>query len=147
MIKRAILIVTSVAVAVLLVNCGDMLNQQAAKDRDLGHMVYDNMKTSQEFQENFVNFTLVAPTKYKLVTRDLADAQVAGKYAYNAMVLLLERNDTKVKSGRSDFTIIGEQDKVQIFEVTGGAGRPPLVKLMGPFEGQTYSPQFGNQGG
>jgi len=146
MLKRIALI----ALALLLLTalgCGDILNQQRAKDRDLGNMVKENLRTSPTFQENFVDFTMIEAGKYKLETEGLDDAQKTGAFAYNAMIVLTERNDTKVRAGRSSFTIIGMQGTTQIFEVFFTAGSPPSVTLMGPFEGQTYAPSFENSGG
>jgi hypothetical protein len=146
MLKRIALI----ALALLLLTalgCGDLLNQQRAKDRDLGNMVNENLRTSPTFQENFVSFTMMDAGKYKLETKGLTDPQKAGAYAYNAMAVLDERNVTKVQNGRSTFTITGMQDGVQIFEVHFTSGSQPQVTLMGPFEGQTYTPSFDNRGG
>ena len=140
---RQIMLITAMAIATLLLaSCGDMLNQQAAKDRDLGHMVEENMATSNTFRDNFVSFGWDRITSsYKFVTKNISDAETAGKTGYNAMVLTLERNDTKVKTGRSAFTIAGFQDNVQIFQVTGGPGGVTIqVTLMGPYADQTYTP-------
>ena len=146
MLRRIALMVSALLVLTAF-GCGDILNQQRAKDRDLGKVVNDNLQTSPTFEENFRSFTYVEPGKYKLETKGLTDAQKAGAFAYNAMIVLTERNDTKVKSGRSTFTITGMQDGVQIFEVFFTSGAQPQVTLMGPFEGETYTQSFGNRGG
>ena len=142
MLKRIALITLALLLLTAL-GCGDILNQQRAKDRDLGMVVSENLRTSNTLGANFVSFTMMEAGKYKLETKDLADAQKAGAYGYNAMIVLAERNDTKVRAGRSSFTIVGMQGATQIFEVFYTAGSPPQVTLMGPYEGQTYTPNFG----
>jgi len=139
MLKRILFVLISIIGCILLVNCADMLNQQKAKERDLGHMVEENMKTSKTFMNNFVSFSLTESGKYKCVTKGIKDANEAGKFAYNAMVVLLERNDTKVKTGGNAYTIYGEQDLQPIFEVYATAGVPPKVTLKGVYEGQTWA--------
>lgn len=139
MIKRIILVCLAV-MWVVWSGCAGLLDSQAAKDRDLGHVVQENMKTSNEFRDNIVSFSLEESGVYRCVTEGLTTAQEAGRFAYNAMVVLDERNNSLVKSGRSDFKIIGEQDNTQIFEVTIAAGGRPRVTLMGPFEGEEWSP-------
>jgi hypothetical protein len=120
---------------------GDMLNAQSAKDRDLGAVVEENMKTSDEFRDFIVSFTFDGvPGQYRAVTKDISDAQRAGRFGYNAMIVLDERNNTKVKSGRSEFKIIGEQGGVETFEVTMAAGQSPQVTLKGPYTGEVYTP-------
>jgi hypothetical protein len=90
--------------------------------------------------EHFVSFKLLEAGKYQCTTRGLTDPQDVGKYAYNVMVLLDERNNSKVQSGRSRFTIIGVQDKITIFECVYGSGMSwPEITLKGPFEGETFT--------
>jgi hypothetical protein len=139
MLKKFVLILIVVIAGVLLMNCGDMLNQQKAKERDLGHMVEENMKTSKIFMDNFVSFTIIETGKYKCVTKGLKDAQEIGKFAYNTMSVLMERNNTKVKTGVGTFTVYGEQDGKPIFEVYMTAGILPEVTLKGDYEGQTWT--------
>lgn len=122
-----------------------MLDPQAAKDRDLGHVVEENLRTSTKLKDNFVSFTLIEPSKYKLVTKGLTDYLSAAKYGYNVMITLIERNDTKVRTGRSQFWILGyDATGTQIFEVFFSAGAPPRVTLMGPYEGHVWEPNSGN---
>ena len=142
MTKRIILVCIAL-MWVAAAGCQGMLDPQAAKDRDLGQVVEDNMKTSNEFMGRIVSFELEEPGVYRCVTTGLNDVQAAGRFAYNAMIVLDERNNSLVKSGRSDFTIIGEQDGTDIFRVTISAGGRPQVTLMGPFEGETWTPRGG----
>ncbi len=135
---RRILLPVLAAIWILSLGCANMLNLQAAKDRDLGHMVHENMRSSPHFQDNFVSFSLVEIGGYRVVTKNLNDAQEAGKFGYNSMVLLDERNNTKVRTGRSSFTITGVQDGVTIFEVRYTGGDRIRVTLKGPFEGEEY---------
>jgi len=131
--------------SVTAMGCAEMLDQQAAKDRDLGQMVNENLGTGQ-FRTNFVRFTYNGgPGLYKCTTKDLADAKSAGDFAYNIMVVLIERNDTKVKTGRDRFVITGVQDGTEIFEVTFAIGTAPTVVLKGPFEGEVYTPSIRGQ--
>jgi hypothetical protein len=146
MLKRFVLILTVIIATVLLTNCADQLNQQKNKERDLGHMVQENMKTSNKFMDNFVSFTIIESGKYKCVTKGLTDVASVGKYAYNTMSVLLERNDTKVKTGVGTFTIYGEQDGKPIFEVYATAGIVPQVTLKGVYEGQTWAPSGSKKG-
>lgn len=139
MTKRYILVCLAL-LWVVTAGCQGMLDPQAAKDRDLGHVVEENMKTSNEFIGRIVSFELEEAGVYRCVTTGLETAQDAGRFAYNAMIVLDERNNSLVKSGRSDFTIIGEQNGTDIFRVTISAGGRPQVTLMGPFEGETWAP-------
>jgi Tol biopolymer transport system component len=143
-VLKKILLISALALAcIALTNCADMLNQQSAKDRDLGHMTEQNMKTSPDFSANVESLGWDSVTgKYKLVTKDLNDAQSAGKYAYNAMVTLYERNNTKVKTGRNQFTMVGVQNGVEIFEVFMTAGSEPQVTLKGPYAGEAFTPNI-----
>jgi hypothetical protein len=61
------------------------------------------------------------------------------------MVVLTERNDSLIKTGRNFFTIYGYQDGKQIFEVTYNydLGALPQVTLMGPYAGTDWAPTFG----
>jgi len=129
----------------LRVGCAGMLDPQAAKDRDLGHVVEENLKTGNLFRDNIVSFSLVESGVYRCVTKNLTTADDVGRFAYNVMVSLDERNNTKVRTGRSEFRIVGEQDGTQIFEVTMVAGDRPKVTLMGPFEGEEWSLSSGRR--
>jgi len=141
MFQRTVLVALAM-MALMISSCGDLLNAQRAKDRDLAEMAELNMKSSSEFIANFVSLEFGdEPGKYICVTKDLNDAHATGRFAYNAMVVLLERNNTKVKTGRTDFIIIGQQNGTEIFEVTYGVGQvTPSVTLKGPFAGETYEP-------
>lgn len=141
MFQRTLFVMLAI-MTLMVSSCGDLLNAQAAKDRDLGDMVQTNMRTSSEFIANFVSFEFAGePGKYICVTKDLNDAQAAGRFAYNAMVVLDERNNTKVKTGRNNFSIIGQQNGTDIFEVTFGTGQiTPTVTLKGPYAGEVYAP-------
>ncbi len=117
-----------------------MLNQQAAKDRDLGKVVHENIRTKFEMRDNFVRFELIEAGIYRVVTKDLNAAEDAGKYGYNCMVVLDERDKSLVRVGRNQLTIIGEQDGTVIFEVVYGTGYiAPIVTLKGPYEGETWT--------
>jgi hypothetical protein len=139
MTKRIILVCLGF-LWVMTAGCQGLLDPQAAKDRDLGQVVEDNMKTSNEFMGHIESFDLESPGVYRAVTTGLNTVQDVGRFAYNAMVVLDERNNSLVKSGRSDFTIIGEQNGTDIFRVTIAAGGRPQVTLLGPYEGEEWSP-------
>jgi len=127
---KRILLLALAALLIVAAGCQGLLDPQAAKDRDLGKVVENNLKTSSEFMDYVQSFRLVESGVYKCVTRGLTDPQRAGRFAYNAMIVLDERNNTLVKSGRTEFTIIGE-------------GVPPQVTLKGPFEGEVWQPSTG----
>ena len=139
MVKKLILF--TVALAILSsIGCSDMLNAQSAKDRDLAAVVSEQAKTNSYVQNNFVSISLMEAGKYKCVTRDLTTSDDAGKFAYNIMAILSERDTAKVKTGRGRFTIYGEQNGNPIFEVHFGTGIPaPQVTLLGEFEGIEWS--------
>ena len=135
-----IIIVAILLFCVFSIGCGDMLNQQAAKDRDLGKVVHENIRTKFEMRDNFVKFELIEAGVYRVVTKDLNTAEDAGKYGYNCMVVLDERDKSLVRTGRNRLTIIGEQGGTVIFEVVYGTGYiQPTVTLKGPYEGETWS--------
>ena len=128
---------------VLWAGCAGMLDLQHAKDRDLGNAVDINLRTDARFNENFVSFKMLEAGKYECVTRRFTDPQEIGVFAYNVMVVLAERNDTKVHTGRNRFTIVGVQGGDIIFEVVYGSGmQRPGVTFKGPFEGEEYTPSF-----
>ena len=140
MLKRIVLITIGL-LFVMSLGCQNLLDQGAAKARDLGQVVETNMKTSDEFRNYIVTFQWDnVPGVYRCVTQGIPDAATAGRFAYNAMVVLDERNNTLVKIGRSDFTIIGEQDGTQIFEAHLTAGSNPTVALKGPWANETWVP-------
>ncbi len=146
MMKRAIIIgLIGLVAALYSAGCAKMLDPQAAKDRDLGVLVEQNLKTSDDSRPYFVSLKFDGqPGVYRCVTKDLPDGQTAGKFAYNAMVRLKERNDSKVQTGRDAFRIIGVQGVQEIFQVTctSGPGNYPQVTLEGPWSGETYTPKF-----
>jgi len=146
MTKRAIIIgLIGLVAALYSAGCAKMLDPQAAKDRDLGTLVEQNLKTADDCRPYVVSFKFDGqPGVYRCVTKDLPDAQTAGKFAYNVMVRLKERNDSKVQSGRDAFRIIGVQSGQEIFQVTcaAGPGNYPQVTLEGPWTGETYIPKF-----
>jgi len=116
---------------------------QAAKDRDLGAIVEQTLKTACDSRPYIVSFKFDGqPGVYRCVTKDLPDGQAAWKFAYNAMVRLIERNDTKVQTGRHAFRIIGVQNGQEIFQVTytRGPGNYPQVALTGLWAGEVYDP-------
>jgi len=138
MIKRLIIVATA-ALLLVSIGCGDMLNAEKAKARDLGEVVEQNLKTSAEFSEFIVSFEWTGEMgQYHCVTRGLPDGRRTGVFAWNAMSVLDERNNTLVQTGRSEFTITGEQDGAEIFEVEIVAGSPPVVTLKGPWAGETW---------
>lgn len=142
MLQRIILVLLAAIILVMSGCIGDILNTQRAKDRDLGQMAEDNLKSSPEFVDHIVSFTWDnEPGRYRCVVKDIDDPQRAGRFAYNAMIVLDERNNSIVKSGRDQFLIIGVQSNETIFEVRYGVGFVvPNVTLMGPYEGEEYSP-------
>jgi hypothetical protein len=143
MIRRLILaaVITSM---LLTLGCGNMLNQQEAKNRDLGQVVEDNLKTSSSFWDYIESFTYTGtPGEYKCVVSNIPDGHTAGTFAYNCYAVLDERNNTLVRVGRSDFRIIGEQDGAQIFDLQVSAGSEPVITLHGPWEGEEFTPSFG----
>ncbi|MFH1676084.1 MAG: hypothetical protein ABIC40_03580 [bacterium] len=141
MTKRIILTCLALIWAANWIGCADMLNQQKAKDRDLAAVMNENLKTSMELSSHFKSFDLLSEGRYKVVCKDLTDAQQAGNYAYNIAVRLYDRNVNKVKTGRSMLITEGYQDGVKIFEVTYGTGMViPQVVFFGPYEGTTYTP-------
>jgi len=137
--KRILLIAISVLILVTAAGCADMLNEQAAKDRNLAGVVEENMSSGNAFRDHFESFEYAgAPGEYNLTVSGIEDAQTAATYAYNAMSLLLERNDSKVQTGRTEFKIYGKQGGSNIFEVFHSAGAAPRITLMGEFEGQPF---------
>jgi hypothetical protein len=117
-------------------------HSQPAKDRTLASVTYEEMRLNSDLKDNLVSFKLIEPTKYRCETKGLNDAHAAGRFAYNAMVVLLYRNDAIVKTGRTEFTIYGYQDRELIFEVHY-SNIMPEVTLKGRFEGIEYVPTFG----
>ncbi len=142
MIRR--LILTAVVTSLLFtLGCGDMLNQQQAKFRDLGQVVEDNLKTSSTFWDYIESFRYTGtPGEYKCVTNNIPDGHAAGTFAYNCYAVLDERNNTLVRTGSSNFRIIGEQGGAKIFELNVTAGTPPVITLHGPWEGEEFTPSF-----
>jgi len=138
--KKRVILIAVVLLTMLSLSCAEMLDTQAQKDKNLAHVMKENMSTHPEFMGNFVDFTFVEPGKYRMVVKDINDAQELGKYAYNTMVYVLERNDSKVKTGRSSFVLTGVQGGTTVFEVKYTGAGVPRVTLMGPFEGETYTP-------
>jgi hypothetical protein len=120
---------------------------QPAKTRDLMNATLEAMKNNPQYGDNIVDIKLIGPKQYRIETTGLADAHSAGRFAYNSMVYLTERNDSLVKTGENEFTIMGFQDGQQIFKVTyvHGNDQKPDVTLMGKFEGEKYIPQFRGQ--
>jgi hypothetical protein len=115
-----------------------------AKDRALTHATLVNLRTNESLRDNVVDFTLIEPGKFRCETRGLTDPNDVGRFAYNSMVVLTERNDSLIKTGRNLFTIYGYQDGKQIFEVTYNydPGSMPQVTLMGPYAGTEWAPKF-----
>lgn len=143
MFQRTISVILLTLALLVTSGCyGDMLNAQRAKDRDLGNMTQENLRTSNHFRDNIVSFEFSGePGKYICNVKDIADGQAAGRFGYNAMVVLDERNNTKVKTGRDLFIIEGRQSGTVIFEVRFGVGiLRPEVTLKGPYEGEVYEP-------
>lgn len=142
MLQRTILILLAAIILAMSGCFSDILDTQRAKDRDLGQMTEDNLTSSREFIDHIVSFSWDnGPGKYRCVVKDIDDAQRAGRFAYNAMIVLDERNNSVVKSGRDQFLITGVQNNETIFEVRYGVGIvTPQVTLLGPFEGEEYSP-------
>lgn len=142
MLQRTILVILAIIILVAS-GCtgGALLDQQRAKDRDLAQMVETNLLTSSQFIDNIVSFEFAdEPGKYICNTKDLTDPHDAGVFAYNVMAVLDERNNTKVRTGRSEFLIVGKQNGTVIFEVRYGSGyASPEITLLGPFEGETYT--------
>ena len=138
MIRRLLLLALAISLLFAL-GCGNLLNQQEAKFRDLGQVVEDNLTTSNMFWDNIVSFEYTGtPGEYRCVTKDLPDGHEAGKFAFNVFVVLDERNNTLVKTGRTSFKIIGEQNGTKIFELNSSAGAAPRITLHGPWEGEEY---------
>src|SRR3972149_901958 len=103
MLRHTLTAILALIMVLAATGCGDMLNAQAAKDRDLGQMVNENMSTGQ-FRANFVKLEYAGePGTYRVTCKDLADGAAAGKFGYNTMVVMVERNSTKVKTGRDRF--------------------------------------------
>ncbi|HDS29826.1 MAG TPA: hypothetical protein ENN67_02155, partial [Firmicutes bacterium] len=118
------------------------LNSQSAKDKQLARLTGENLKTIDLTCDNFVSIKCVGPGEYLLETKGLNDAHEAGKFAYNAMAVLDERN-TVVLTGRASFVIHGFQNGEPIFDVTWNFTGLPKVKLLGPFEDFDFTPSFG----
>ena len=116
-----------------------------AKDRALASATFDNLRLSPQFKDHFVDFKLTRSGDYRCDVRGMTDAEDVGRFAYNAMVVLSQRNDAVVKTGRTDFTIQGYQDNRLIFEVTYNynPGAAPQVTLKGQFSDYLYVPRFG----
>ena len=118
-----------------------VLNYQTARDKELARLTCREMNTSSRFAANLVGFTYAGPGEYRCDTTGLDDAHSVGRFAYNAMVVLDERN-TVVKTGRASFTIRGYQNGELIFEVFYNFQGQPKVTLKGPYEGIEYTPTF-----
>lgn len=133
------LFITLALIYLCSLGCSDILNAQAAKDRDLAHVVEENLKTSMRFRDTVVSFIFIDIGEYQITCKNLNDGETVAKFAYNTMVVLDERNANKVRTGRNKFTMIGIQNNETIFEVVYGSGfARPQVTLMGPYEGETY---------
>jgi uncharacterized protein YfbU (UPF0304 family) len=135
---KKILLLAVAATMLLGLGCFDMLNQQIQKDKNLAHVVHENLSTLPEFQANFISFEYLKAEEYMVNTQGLVDPHEAGVFGYNSMVYLLERNDTLVKTGRTSFRIYGHQDGAEIFKVIYTGTGVPRVDLKGCFEGEEY---------
>lgn len=117
------------------------LNSDKTIDARLAKVISEDMAENARFKDHFVGFKLVEPGHYEVETIGLTDAHEAGTFAYNSMILLVTTN-WKIQTSFSIFTISGQQDGVQIFQVTNDEWGRPSVTLMGPFEGIEYVPTF-----
>ncbi len=146
MVKKILLAAMTILIMTSL-GCGDMLDAQAAKDRDLSKAVHDNLKSHPGFSSNFVAFEYTGDAgEYRIKLKDIPDGQTAGKLGYNAMVVLIERNDTKVQTGRNKYIIHGLMDGEDIFEVSKvvGPGQGIEVTLSGIYAGEVFTPNIGH---
>ncbi|HEX9743884.1 MAG TPA: hypothetical protein VGB30_00515 [bacterium] len=139
---RYLLILALIVNSIVYVGCADMLNQQKQKDKNLAHMVEENLKTADLFREYLESFSYESDGVYKAVLHDIPDAETAGRLSFNMMVVLEERNNTKVKTGRPNFTINAFQNGAQISKTyyVMASGNPPMVTLMGQYEGEVWTP-------
>ncbi len=119
------------------------LNAQTARDKNLARMTYENMQRMPQSKDNLVSFKCSGPGEYICETTGLNDSHSAGRFGYNSMVVLIERNGV-VMTGRALFKIHGYQNGEPIFEVTYNLDGLPEVKLKGPFEGEEFEPTFGS---
>jgi hypothetical protein len=116
-----------------------------AKDRELAQISFDNMHMNPDLQDNLVKLSAVKEGEFRCETKGLNDAHAAGRFAYNAMVILMHQDNALVKTGRNFLTMHGYQDGKLIFDVTYDyeVRAIPEVTLRGRFEGENYVPTYG----
>ena len=90
----------------------------SAKDRELASISLDNMRLDSVLQGNLVNLKPVKTGEFRCDTKGLPDAHSVGRFAYNAMVILMHQDNETVKTGLNFLTIHGFQDGHAIFDVT-----------------------------
>jgi hypothetical protein len=137
------LVILVLGIWIAWISWNGFLNSQTQKDKQLGRMTAENLKNLEQTRDNFVSLKCVGPGEYVLEARGLQDANEAGRFGYNAMVVLDERN-TVVMTGRTSFLIHGFQGGEPIFDVTWNLSGLPKVTLLGPYEGTDYAPAFGH---
>ncbi len=112
-------------------------------DYRLGRVAYQEMQNRpDQFGDNLVDFRMTSTGIYRMNTEGIDSADQAGKFAYNAMVVLIHAK-WEMQSSRFIHTIQGYQDGELIFEVTNTSQDEPVVTLYGEFEGDEYVPSFG----
>lgn len=117
------------------------LNFQTQKDKHLARMTAENLGYLDRTADNFVSFKCSGPGEYICETSNLDDAIAAGKFGYNAMVVLVERNGV-VMTGRGSFVIHGFQNGTPIFDVHYSHEGLPVVTLLGPYAEIDFAPTF-----
>ncbi|HDS30888.1 MAG TPA: hypothetical protein ENN67_07600 [Firmicutes bacterium] len=132
-----ILVMVVFGVWLVWLSVGGLLNTQNVKERELGRVAAEKLRTHELTSANFVSIRHAGPGEYIMMTKGLSDALETGRFAHNAMVILDERN-TALKTGRSHFRIIGQQDRRMIFDVVWNFSGFPRVTLHGPFENYEY---------
>lgn len=95
----------------------------------------------QKFGDHIVSLDAIDTGEYKLVTQGIETGQDAGRIGYNLLVVL-DRENIKMKTPRSEFRIFGYQDGELILEIHYVTNNEPDIILHGPFEGVEYTPAF-----
>jgi hypothetical protein len=109
------------------------------------HLASRAMKEIGLFDENFGDHVIgiepINPGEFKVTVTGIDTGQDAGRIGYNVLVVL-DRENIKMNTPRSGFTLYGYQDDVLIFEIHYQTNNEPDIILHGPFEGTQYIPAF-----
>ena len=94
-----------------------------------------------KFSDHVVSLEPTNPGEYRMVTQGIDNGQDAGRIGYNVLVVL-DRENIKMNTPRTNFTIFGYQDDELIIEIHFETNTEPEIILHGPFAGTEYEPTF-----